>query len=237
MRVLLVNMPFGSIRPAIGPSLLKAHLQTINCEATVAYLNLRFAGLLGSADFTYIADRSPPQSLVGEWIFAPSLFGPRPVADRDYLKAFEDRFGIYAPTGDNIPALHRARQIAETFIDECLREVKWDSFDVIGFTSTFTQNVASLALARRLKDRYPDKTIIFGGANCEDRMGLALHRSFPFVDYVCSGEADISFPRLITALRDGGDPAQIPGVIARSGGESVYTSLSPERIRDLNTLP
>ena len=34
------------------------------------------------------------------------------------------------------------------------------------------------------------------GANCEREMGHALHRLFPFVDNVCSGEGDIAFPVL-----------------------------------------
>jgi ribosomal peptide maturation radical SAM protein 1 len=38
-------------------------------------------------------------------------------------------------------------------------------------------------------------------------------------------------------LRDGGEPDSIPGVISRVNGESRYTSLTPARIQDLDTLP
>ena len=118
-----------------------------------------------------------------------------------------------------------------------MESVDWDAYDVVGFTTTFAQNVASLALARRVKERSPESVVVFGGANCEGEMGLALHRSFPFVDLVCAGEADLTFPRLLTALRDGGDPAEIPGVVARRAGDSVYSSLSPQRVHDLDELP
>ncbi|WP_051367028.1 RiPP maturation radical SAM C-methyltransferase [Hamadaea tsunoensis] len=235
MKILLVNMPFGAVRPAIGPSLLKAHLAGSGCETRIAYLNLRYAQLLGGTDFTYIADRSPTQSLAGDWVFAPALFGRREEADRRYRADFRERFGRFAPPEGPLACLDRARALVEPFLDECLEQVDWAGYDLIGFTSTFTQHVASLALAKRVKERHPEKVVVFGGANCEDRMGLALHRSFPFVDYVCGGEADISFPELVRTIRDGGDPATIPGVISRPG--STYPALAPQRVKDMDALP
>ena len=68
-------------------------------------------------------------------------------------------------------------------------------------------------------------------------MGLQLHRSFPFVDYVSTGEADISFPKLLQALADGVADPEIDGIVVRRGGESHYTTLLPERVPDLNGLP
>jgi ribosomal peptide maturation radical SAM protein 1 len=237
VNVLLVNMPFGAVRPAIGPSLLKAHLEAMGCEMRIAYLNLRFAQRLGGNDFTYIADRAPTQSLAGDWVFAPGIVGRRDETDRAYLEAFRERFGSFSSCDGPLAILERARALAEPFLDECLSDIPWPDYDVVGFTSTFTQHVASLALARRVKERYPGHVIVFGGANCEDEMGLTLHRMFPFVDYVCSGEADVSFPLLIAALRDGTDPSTIAGVVSRRDGESVCTTLAPKRVKDLDTLP
>ena len=132
--------------------------------------------------------------------------------------------------------LRRAREVAQPFLERCVDDPVWEQYDVIGFTSTFTQHAASLALARRLKERFPDKTLIFGGANCEGAMGVAVQRLFPFVDYVCSGEADLSLPALIDALAEGRDPSGIPGVIsAQNGGRGAAPS--PERVRNLDDLP
>ena len=103
--------------------------------------------------------------------------------------------------------------------------------------TSFAQNAASLALARRLRERYPHLTIVFGGANCEGEMGLQLHRSFSWIDFVCGGEADVSFPLLMDRLRSGGDVHGIPGVISRRDGESIYSDLSPEPVRDMDALP
>ena len=237
MRILFVNMPFAAVRAAIGPSLLKAHLAAAGYHSRVLHLNMRFARQFGSTDYSYVAEGSPNQSLAGDWVFSSCLYGERPAADAAYLDAFEERFGQDVSCAGAIATIRRARALASAFLDECLDDPIWQDYDIVGFTSTFTQHVASLALARGLKERYPDKTIIFGGANCESVMGLAVHRMFPFVDYVCSGEADVSFPRLVDALSQGGEPLAIPGVIGREGGQSVALSLSPEKVADLDDLP
>ncbi len=233
MRVLIVTMPFAAIRPAMGPSLLAGQLRAIGASTRIAYLNMAFARQLGFTDYSYIADRAPPQSLAGDWVFSAALFGERPEADRDYRAAFEQRF---AGSGQPLATLGRARRRAGAFVESCLEQVRWSDYDLIGFTSSFTQHAASLALAQRIKERHPESLIAFGGANCEDQMGLALHRAFPFVDFVCSGEADLSLPRLLSELAAGRDGTGIPGVIARGGGGAEASELTPERVRELDDL-
>ena len=43
------------------------------------------------------------------------------------------------------------------FVERWATEIDWSEYDVVGFTSTFEQNVAALALARRLKERHPGR--------------------------------------------------------------------------------
>ncbi|HEY7388468.1 MAG TPA: RiPP maturation radical SAM C-methyltransferase [Bryobacteraceae bacterium] len=237
MNVLFVSMPFAAIRPTIGVSLLKSHLHKMGISARVLYLNMRFARRFGPGDYQYIAERTPTQSLAGDWIFGRCAFGARDDADNAYLRAFDERFSKFGPTSAGIAALRRARAAAEPFLQYCLNQGDWSQYDVIGFTSTFAQTTASLALAQRIKQRFPRTIIVFGGANCEAEMGLQLHRSFPFIDLVCSGEADLSFPRLMRAIIGGEDPGNIPGVISRREGRSCYVSLTPDRVEDMDTLP
>src|SRR6266851_598084 len=92
---------------------------------------------------------------------------------------------------------------APTFLDHCMAAIPWGEYAIVGFTSTFEQNIASLSLAARIKATYPNIVIVFGGANWEAEMGIELHRQFPFVDFVCSGEADLSFPALVERILPG----------------------------------
>jgi ribosomal peptide maturation radical SAM protein 1 len=67
-------------------------------------------------------------------------------------------------------------------------------------------------------------------------MGLELHRQFPWIDYVCSGESDNSFPALVKRLAAGEPPDGVAGVIHRSSGESRLAA-PPDRIQDMDRLP
>jgi ribosomal peptide maturation radical SAM protein 1 len=235
-RVLLVNMPFSTVRPALGVSLLKAHLAAIGLPARVEYLNMRFSKILGGAAYYHICEVPPAELLAGDWVFAHCLAPAMAASAEPYLAMARARAPDFF-TEQTVAGLIRARSLATAFLDDCLRRVRWSDYDLVGFTTTFGQNVASLALARLVKERFPSLHIVLGGANCEGPMGLQLHRSFPFVDFVCSGEADQSFPLLVQRLASGGRVNDIRGVISRRHGESEFADLQPDRVLDLDDLP
>jgi len=107
---------------------------------------------------------------------------------------------------------------------------------VIGFSSTFQQNVASIALSQRIKERYPHVVIVFGGANMEDEMGPEILRSFEHIDYVVSGEGEEALPAFLKALAGGHDPGATPGVVRR-GPRGVESAASAPPLRNLDSLP
>jgi len=102
---------------------------------------------------------------------------------------------------------------------------------------TFEQNCASLALARDIKARWPEKRIVFGGGNCEGAMGLQLHRSFPWVDFVCAGEGEHALPLLIEAIAAGADGAGIPGIVYRDTSGRTVDNGRGAPITDLDAVP
>jgi ribosomal peptide maturation radical SAM protein 1 len=104
---------------------------------------------------------------------------------------------------------------------------------VVGFTTTFHQTCACLAVAKRLKQLPDPPVVVFGGANCEGEMGLQLLESFPWIDYVCCGEADITFPALLDGLL-AGEPRRLTGIIGRDGPRAVQASAA---VFDLDALP
>ncbi|MCX6690660.1 MAG: hypothetical protein NTW33_01085 [Methanoregula sp.] len=107
--------------------------------------------------------------------------------------------------------------------------VDWSQYDWVGFSSSFEQHCASLALAKRIKSRFPDVRIIFGGSNCFGAMGDVLCRCFPFIDYVCTGEGDTAVPALVHASLHGATPPQEDHTLypcAKPPGWMIWT-LSP----------
>jgi ribosomal peptide maturation radical SAM protein 1 len=200
----LVSMPFVQInRPSIQLGLLKAIGEAHGFPVRTLHANLDFAQRVGVERYDRLADQSRP--LWGDWLFSVEAFrdtAPDPASD---LVRGPDRDWLLPMREHDVPA----------FLDELLAGFPWHEFRVVGFTSSFQQNVASFALARRLKERFPDIVTVFGGANLDGEMGLELVRSIDCIDLAVIGEGDLAFPQLLGALAAGTDPSVIPGVASR----------------------
>ena len=237
-KVLLVSMPFGALdRPALGISLLKANLQRQGYCCDIRYFTFSFAEHIGFETYQWITNELPYTAFAGDWLFTSSLYGERPIIDRQYISnTLQQQWHI---DNNQIQQLLECRPTIPRFMASCMQDVPWHEYAIVGFTSTFVQNIASLALAKTIKQHYPDIKILFGGANWEEKMGLELHRQFSFVDYVCSGEGDITLPKLVQRVFDSQMSTldDIQGVVYRSSaGESIFTG-GADPVHDLDALP
>jgi ribosomal peptide maturation radical SAM protein 1 len=236
-QVALVNMPFAAAeRPSIQCGLLKAGLVRAGHRVDVHYLNLELAVELGQALYRALADLRSDH-LLGEWLFSVAAFGPR--GDEEaYRRAHPSLAQTCEQLGRSFEDLCRLRdETLPAAVERWASAIRWDTYDVVGFTSTFEQNVASLALARRIKQRHPAVVIVFGGANYDGEMGPEYVRAFPWIDYGVVGEGDEALPALVARVARGERAVGLPGVAARvNGGEVVVKSHAP-LVRDLDALP
>ena len=235
-RVLLVSMPFGALeRPALSLGLLKAHCRRLEVPCDTRYLTFQFAARIGLGDYLWINSNSVPYTaFAGEWVFSSALYGLRPYADAAYRDEVLTR--TWRLDGAALARLERIRSHVDDFLDECVDTIPWGDYTLVGFTSVFQQNLASLALASRIKRVHPEITIAFGGANWEETMGVALQEQFPFVDLVFSGEADETFPAVLRARRAGRPLAGLGGV-TESARRGMAAPAPAEAIRDMNSVP
>lgn len=237
--VLLLSMPFGALgRPALGISLLKARLTELGVASDIRYLMFPFAELVGYEEYFWISSEIAYTAFAGDWTFTHALYGERPEVEKRYIS--EVLCGTWQLDRFAIRRILRVRSLVPHFLDHCMATLPWEDYAVVGFTSTFEQNVASLALAKGIKAAHPQITVVFGGANWEGEMGRELHRQFPFVDCVCSGEAEQSFPALVEQVLDGETMdhpgSTIRGIVYRENGESIHTGLG-HPIREMDELP
>lgn len=231
-RVLLLTMPFVSVsRPSIGIALLKARAEQEGFECHTAYPNLRFAETIGLDRYLIIDDSLSHALFAGDWLFAQELFHGQ-IDTSTYLATVRANAGV--PT--NFESLLEARELVAPFLDECIERYSIADYDIIGFTSTFQQTLASLSLARRIKERWPEKITMMGGANCEGVMGMELMRQFSWIDAIISGEADYSFPEFLKRKATGASVDDVRGLIYREGG--VPRVAGPQdRVHDMDALP
>ena len=222
-QVALVNMPFSfSKYPSIQLGTLSTLLKSKGIPVDCHHLNVRFAHNIGVPLYELICEK---RALFGEWLFSHLLFRDNP-KHAEYPRMFKPVFEqIAQESGHSISFLEdMASRTAPQFLTWAMTAIDWGQYKIVGFTSTFDQNVASLTMAKLIKDLYPSVTIVFGGANFDGEMGLEHFRAFPWIDHVVVGEGEVTFPALTTAVLSGNTAVPPPGVAYRHNGEIRYES-------------
>jgi ribosomal peptide maturation radical SAM protein 1 len=219
--VALVNMPFGHSKfPSIQLGTLSALLKSQGIGVKNHYLNLYFAQRIGFPVYDVLCES---QLLIGEWLFSRLLFKDNPKQPqylRDFKPLIEDISRKAGCSSSYLEEIHA--MLAPQFLTWALTSIDWGQYRLIGFTSMFHQNVASVTLAKLIKDLYPDVKIAFGGAHYDGDMGLEYFRAFPWIDYAVVGEGEEPFPALVRQVLNGHEEEPPPGVVARKNGTVVY---------------
>ena len=236
MRVALVVMPFAAAdRPSLAVGLLKASLQEAGISCDVKHFNLTLHRLLGAEPYRALSHDSPMTALAGEWVFSQLLYGDELSDWESYRREVLDD-PIWRTGDDHRRAIRDALDLAPTFLRVAFESTDWSRYDLVGFTSTFEQTMASLCLAREIRRRHPEIHLAMGGANFESGMGRPYLEHYDFLDFIATGEADRAFPELCQRLAEareshGEISLKVPhGFLYREGGEVRYSSPGQEQV-------
>lgn len=247
--ILLCSMPFGLVvTPSLALGLLQGSITGSTFRVRQLYFSLRFLRIIGYAAYRTIAERWE----AGDWIFTQALFPDQHLNDRGFIdevlrKPSPDYECVLSGLPEErrrasiegcVAACLEARRAAPEFLDACLREIQNYRPRLVGFSCLFQQRVASLALARSIKEQDSGTFVLFGGAECNDVAGLEMLRQFPFVDAVVSGPGDVVFREIADRVRKGEPVEGIQGVYTGStalAGNSVpvTNAAPPDRLDDL----
>lgn len=199
-RITLINMPFANLSlPSIALTQLKSVVESRFKEQVsinLLYLNHDFANYLGLDLYDLIVNSPESQnSGLGDWFFRQTAFAGLPDNASVYLSRY---FPVQTEQMNMLKQLVlEKRRGLDSFLDSLIKKYRLEQNELVGFTSMFMQNVASFSLARKIKDKNKDITIIMGGANCESPMGQVIVRSVDAIDYVFSGPGLRSFPEFV----------------------------------------
>lgn len=217
----LINMPFAALQ---FPSLALTQLQSLvradcagSVDVRIVYANHDFARCVGLELYQDLATMvRHGMTGLGDWLFRQAAFPDQgDNADEYFARCYPERDEA---TQRFRQSLLRLRGEIDTWLDELIGNEGLARADMVGLTSLFAQNLACLALARKLKERNAAVVTAMGGANCEFPMGWELVQNFAMVDFVFSGPAHRSFPRLVGHQMRGEAEAchRIDGVFSRS---------------------
>ena len=223
---LIVVPPFAGLdRPSLAAHLLQACAREAGFTVHVLYANLLLAANIGEINYEAVC-YAPTGALLGERFFARAAFdapafGRNAGSYEAYFRRLEDKY--HGTLKVDLDDLRRLEPLALEWADSLANEISSRAFRVVGATSTFEQTAASVALLTRVKQARPDIITILGGANCEGQMAEGILSLGAEIDYVFSGESELSFPGFLSQVQRGTAP---PGPIVRG-----------EPCMDLDALP
>lgn len=205
----LVVPPFVPVnQPSLGVSSLVAVLKEAGYEAEACYLNLAYLATIGTELYSHLSNSFRGSYLSGEFLFTPALTD----TGKPDWQAYENLF--FANKNEKLRKMGKefdqdqdqifSEQCAALFaqsnavIHSWAKSLLSDEPKIVGFSSTFQQTIASLALARKIKELSGNRVItLLGGANCRGDMGQAILDNFPWMDYVVSGEGESCIVELV----------------------------------------
>ena len=221
--VALVSMPWMSANmPSIQLATVAAALGAAGIKSRVYELYLDYAATITLALYDVLSNGN---GFTEEWLFAQHFFGPE---TENWLHEFlpvRPRLGLKSAEIEE-QILRALAPATGKYLDRMCDENDWSQHEVVGFSLTISQMGSSMAMARRIKLKYPNLKVVFGGTACAGPAGEQILKICPYVDIVYKAEAETSFPQLIFALSAGGDLRSVPGICFREGARIISTETS-----------
>ena len=241
--VSIVTMPFKDLRhPPIQLGILQRCLERAGIAARSHSLELAFMDhlhaktvggeLLTMGHYQRIATQEF-QVHLGDWIFKVPPYAELPSNDQEYIAHVRSK-GV---SDETITAALRMKSLVPEFLEAAADELLAGMPCVVGFSTVFQQNIASLVLAKILKARNPSLRIVFGGGNCDAQMGQALHECFPWVDFIIRGEGERVFVEVVRAVLEGQPIHPQPGLCYRVDGLSIAVPQKGEPQVPMDEVP
>src|ERR1041384_64890 len=146
--VLLLSMPWTAItEPSLGLAILKTQLTSERIACTISHLNLFLLKYMRASTYLGITNMYALNEFFFTRVFEETL-APAQLAEL-YLRI--------------------RNEVIPKFLEDCLAVVAKSDATMVGFTCMFDQTIASLALAKLIREKFPNKMLVFGGYRSEER--------------------------------------------------------------------
>jgi len=195
--MLIIVPPFTKIGyPSIAAHTLQSYAKKHSIKIKVFYANLALARF-----FDHYFDRnlyndfcqlsiSKQNLFLGERFFFRTVYGKRPFAVRDERCLSFLRKHIRDSTLRKV-VFDVERHVSE-WLTNLTDSILNSNYKIIGCTSSFQQVLACISIFNVLKRCNKDIITIIGGANCEGEMAAETLSLSKNINYVFSGESELS---------------------------------------------
>lgn len=225
--VLIVIPPFVDPgTPSLGGHILQAVCRDIGVSTSVYYGSLEFPGIIGPELYETVMSLNQT-TFIGERLFASAAFN-LPTMGRNAGKLMEPGYipgHVWQKNPDSVnrympeifePVRQWAKSIdwkekerlASLWIETTARLIAEKGFRILGCSTTQGGLAPAIALLNRVKQIAPEIVTVLGGALCEGDMAKGADSLQSGVDFVYSGEGEISFPIFVKDALEGKLPKE-----------------------------
>ncbi|UCH93037.1 MAG: RiPP maturation radical SAM C-methyltransferase [Candidatus Aminicenantes bacterium] len=241
--LLIVSPTIWTAAPIGGIHILQAACGQAGITTRVLYTNLHFSSLMDAKLHEAIAMED--HYLLEERLFAAVAFGLPPQGERIHELFEPGRVPDHLwPKGKPAPeelissVIAPGRELYRTVDWELLESlaIAWTrtmaeqivkrGFRIVGCSTTHGGLASAVALLNRVKKVAPNVITFIGGSLCMGEMAEGIHSLESGVDYIFSGEGDITFPEVVKKILAG----HLPGEKIIYGEE--VTDLDVSRLPD-----
>lgn len=203
---LIIVPPFASLdKPSLAAHILQSCGRKAGFEVKVLYANFILAAEIGEMNYEMLC-YTPIQDMIGERLFASAAFNLPPLGGDGFKDRLNNSWLDYEY--ENVipkvepPDIRNLEPNVVKWLEKVNEAVIQNNFKVIGCTTSFEQTAASVALLNTIKHTFPEIITIIGGANCLGEMAKGILSLSSSIDYVFSGEGEISFPAFLKDIKE-----------------------------------
>jgi|SRR5579859_167825 len=203
--VVIIVPPFAGIdRPCLAAHLLQACAKRRGFNVRVVYASLLLAREISESAYSAIC-YAPTCHLAGESFFAGIAFNTKPIQTSVlYQPHNQAHSGSRLNFNISFEEMQRLQETTAEWTNQLAIGVCESGAAIVGCTSTFEQTAASVAILRAIKERRPQCISLLGGSNCEGEMGEGIAKLHAPIDFIFSGESEITFPQFLEDYRQNG---------------------------------
>lgn len=190
--VALVALPWADLsEPSLGLSILKGQLTRDGIESRVFHLYLDLLRTMTAETYRFFSEEWGLNEFLFTGLLQPAL------SDDQYEELFRLSEGLsgrhsrYREPLDVAEAVLRIRdEIMPAFLEDSSRKILSMNPTMVGLTCMFDQTIASVALARLIKQARPEILVALGGYALEGPPGDVVLRAFPWIDAIVRGDGE-----------------------------------------------
>ena len=216
LSIALISMPWMSPNiPSIQLATLSNALKQKGIESHSYEFFLDYAAVIGLNLYNKLCEAG---QFIDEYLFATHYYRVEKGNDLSEFLRYRPSLGYDSEELEEQIILALDLTTAE-YLERIAESTDWSQYNAVGFSLTISQTAASMALARLIKIKFPDLTVIFGGSSCAGPMGTALMRICPYVDVAVAIEGELVLPEIIRRLGEKKDITDLKGISWRENGE------------------